>query len=61
MIITESVFDWPGMGTLYYEAIIGGDAVVIMALFVVYVLVYLAARFILEILYIVIDPRVRAR
>jgi peptide/nickel transport system permease protein len=61
MIITESIFDWPGMGTLYYVAIVAADSVVLMALMVVYVLVYLAARFILEILYIVIDPRVRAR
>lgn len=60
-IITESVFDWPGMGTLYYSAIESGDSVMIMALFIVYVLVYLAARFILEILYIIVDPRVRVR
>lgn len=61
MIITESVFDWPGMGTLYYAAIISGDALTITALFVVYVGVYLIARFILEILYILVDPRVRVR
>lgn len=60
-IITESIFDWPGMGTLYYSAILDGDAVTIMALFVVYVLVYLIARFILEVLYIIVDPRVRVR
>ncbi|MEM4762629.1 MAG: ABC transporter permease [Desulfurococcaceae archaeon] len=61
MIITESVFDWPGMGTLYYNAIISGDSQTIMGLFVVYIGVYLCARFILEILYIIIDPRVRVR
>jgi len=61
MIITESVFDWPGMGTLYYAAIISGDSETIVALFVVYVGVYLIARFILEILYVLVDPRVRAR
>ncbi|MEM0002429.1 MAG: ABC transporter permease [Desulfurococcaceae archaeon] len=61
MIITESVFDWPGMGTLYYNAIISGDSQTIMGLFVVYVGVYLCARFILEILYVIIDPRVRVR
>ncbi|MEM1639554.1 MAG: ABC transporter permease [Desulfurococcaceae archaeon] len=61
MIITESVFDWPGMGTLYYNAIISGDSQTIMGLFVVYIGVYLCARFILEILYVIIDPRVRVR
>jgi peptide/nickel transport system permease protein len=61
MIITESVFDWPGMGTLYYNAITAADSQTIMGLFVVYVGVYLIARFILEILYIIIDPRVRVK
>mgnify|MGYP001772560442 CR=1 FL=1 len=61
MIITESVFDWPGMGTLYYAAISSGDTQMIIGLFVIFVGVYLIARFILEILYIVVDPRVRAR
>jgi peptide/nickel transport system permease protein len=61
MIITESVFDWPGMGTLYYNAITAPDPQTIMGLFVVYVGVYLIARFILEILYIIIDPRVRVK
>lgn len=60
-IITESVFDWPGMGTLYYTAISAGDSQTIMGLFVIFVAVYLIARFILEILYIIVDPRVRAR
>lgn len=58
-IITESVFDWPGMGTLYYAAITGGDAPTILALTYVFTLVYVVARFILEILYIALDPRVR--
>ncbi|MEM0037863.1 MAG: ABC transporter permease [Zestosphaera sp.] len=58
-IITESVFDWPGMGTLYYAAITGGDAPTILALTYVFTLVYVVARFILEILYVALDPRVR--
>ncbi|MEM4434346.1 MAG: ABC transporter permease subunit, partial [Thermosphaera sp.] len=60
-IITESVFDWPGMGSLYYAALTTGDTPTVIGLFVVTVGVYVIARFILEILYIVLDPRVRAR
>jgi len=60
-IITESVFDWPGMGSLYYAALMTGDTPTVIGLFVVTVGVYIIARFILEILYIVLDPRVRAR
>lgn len=58
-IITESVFDWPGMGTLYYAAVTGGDAQTILALTYIFTLVYVVARFILEMLYVVLDPRVR--
>lgn len=60
-IITESVFDWPGMGTLYYLAITVGDTNTVMGLFVITVGVYIAARFLLEIIYVIIDPRVRVR
>jgi len=37
MIITESVFNWPGMGTLYYAAITEGDSQTLLALSVIYV------------------------
>ncbi|MEL9939807.1 MAG: ABC transporter permease [Ignisphaera sp.] len=58
-IITESVFNWPGMGTLYYEAITSGDPATIIGLTYVLTLVYVIARLILEVLYVVLDPRVR--
>lgn len=49
------------MGSLYYAALTTGDTPTVIGLFVVTVGVYIIARFILEILYIVLDPRVRAR
>ncbi len=58
-IITESVFDWPGMGMLYYTAIVTGDSAVLLGLVFITTLVYVVARFILEVLYILVDPRVR--
>ncbi len=58
-IITETVFDWPGMGMLYYQAIIGGDSPTVLGLVYVTTIVYIIGRFILEILYIILDPRVR--
>uniref|UniRef100_A0A7J2U6C0 ABC transporter permease n=1 Tax=Ignisphaera aggregans TaxID=334771 RepID=A0A7J2U6C0_9CREN len=58
-IITESVFDWPGMGTLYYQAIASGDPATILGLTYILTLVYVVARFILEVLYVALDPRVR--
>lgn len=58
-IITERVFNWPGIGSLYYQAITALDEPVIFALTYVFNLVYIVARFILEILYVVVDPRIR--
>ena len=58
-IITESVFDWPGMGSLYWAAISSGDAPTILGLVYITTLVYIIARFILEVLYVTLDPRVR--
>jgi peptide/nickel transport system permease protein len=58
-ILTETVFNWPGMGRLYYDAIIAADETVIVALTFVFTLIYLAARFVLEVLYLWLDPRIR--
>jgi peptide/nickel transport system permease protein len=59
-ILVETVFNWQGMGRLYYEAIAGTpDEMVIVALTFVYTLIYVAARMLLEVLYILLDPRVR--
>ncbi len=59
-ILVETVFNWQGMGRLYYEAIAGTpDEMVIVALTFVYTLIYVVARMILELLYVLLDPRVR--
>ncbi len=58
-ILTETVFNWPGMGRLYYEAIMTADESVIVALTFMFTLLYVAARFLLEVLYVVLDPRIR--
>jgi peptide/nickel transport system permease protein len=59
-ILTETVFNWRGMGRLYYDSIAGTpDEGIIVALTFIFTLLYLIARFILDILYVVLDPRVR--
>jgi peptide/nickel transport system permease protein len=59
-ILVETVFNWQGMGRLYYEAIAGTpDEMVIVALTFVYTFIYVVARMVLEILYVILDPRVR--
>jgi peptide/nickel transport system permease protein len=59
-ILTETVFNWRGMGRLFFDAFSGQpDEGVIVALTFLFTLIYVVARFILDILYVVLDPRVR--
>jgi len=58
-IITEAVFDWPGMGRLYYEAINVLDLPVIIGATYVLTAFFLGSIFLADILYAYFDPRVR--
>lgn len=58
-IITEAVFDWPGMGRLYYEAISVLDLPVIIGATYVLTAFFLASIFLADVLYGYFDPRVR--
>lgn len=59
-ILVETVFQWRGMGRLYYEAVAGTpDEAVIVALTFMFTLIYVGARFLLEVVYVFLDPRVR--
>ena len=59
-ILVETVFNWQGMGRLIFDAFAGTpDESVIVALTFIYTLMYVAGRFILEVLYLLLDPRVR--
>ena len=59
-ILVETVFNWQGMGRLYYEAIAGTpDEMVIVAITFVYNLIYVVARMIIEVIYVLLDTRVR--
>jgi peptide/nickel transport system permease protein len=58
-IILETVFNWPGLGRLNYQAIGSYDTPVIVAITVVYAYLLGFTVFVLDILYAVVDPRVR--
>ena len=59
-IITEAVFDWPGMGRLYFEAITVMDLPVIVGSTYVLTAFFLASIFAADLMYGRLDPRVRA-
>jgi len=58
-IITETVFSWGGIGMLYYEAIWSMDAPVIIGLTVIYAYLLVITVFVLDIIYGLLDPRVK--
>ncbi len=58
-VIIESIFSWPGMGRLAYEAILARDYPVILTINFVSAVLVLAGTFISDILYFVVDPRIR--
>ncbi|MGC2575855.1 MAG: ABC transporter permease [Candidatus Nitrosopolaris sp.] len=58
-IIIEEVFDWPGMGKLYYDAISTNDLPIIIGLTYFFTLIFVIAVFIADIIYAFLDPRVK--
>ena len=58
-IITEAVFDWPGMGRLYFEAITVMDLPVIIGATYVLTVFFLGSIFISDFLYGYLDPRIK--
>ncbi len=59
LIITESLFSIPGMGRLFFNAIQTGDAYVVMGWLLVSGIFVIAFNLLADVLYAVLDPRVR--
>lgn len=58
-IITESVFQWPGMGLLFIQAIEEVDIPIMSAYLLLIALVFVTINLVVDILYYSIDPRLR--
>jgi peptide/nickel transport system permease protein len=58
-IITETVFQWPGMGLLFIQAVSFIDVPVMSAYLVLVALVFVTLNAIVDVLYFVVDPRLR--
>jgi peptide/nickel transport system permease protein len=57
-VLTETVFSWPGLGRMIYEAILARDTPVIMGAFIVMSLTVAVASLITDLVYAALDPRV---
>ena len=59
-IVTERVFAWPGIGQTIVEAVLNRDYPVVQATVLVTAVLFMLINLIVDILYMVLDPRVRA-
>ena len=58
-IVTERIFNIHGVGGTLYQAILRGEAVTIVSFVTIIVIVFLVANLLVDLLYAVLDPRIR--
>lgn|SRR5690348_4095845 len=58
-IVTETVFAWPGIGRLTYEAVIFRDFPLLQAIIILKAMLILSINLMVDILYAYVDPRIR--
>jgi len=60
-VIVESVFSWPGLGRLMIESINVRDITVVQAGLLWFALSFLVINFVIDLLYVYLDPRIHYR
>jgi peptide/nickel transport system permease protein len=58
-ILTETVFAWPGIGRLIVDSILARDYPMIQGVILVFALLYILVNLAVDLLYAVVDPRIR--
>jgi oligopeptide transport system permease protein len=58
-IITEGIFNIPGVGHALYQAIIRGEGPTVVSIVTVLVIIYIFTSLLVDLLYAVLDPRIR--
>ncbi|GAA5137721.1 ABC transporter permease [Pseudonocardia adelaidensis] len=58
-VLTETVFGWPGIGRLLVDSIAARDFAVVQGLVLVYALLFVLLNVFVDVLYVVVDPRIR--
>jgi peptide/nickel transport system permease protein len=58
-IITETVFQWPGMGLLFLKAVQNADIPIMSAYLLLVALIFVTINLVVDLLYVAIDPRLR--
>lgn len=58
-LVVETVFAWPGLGLLAVQAVSNSDYPILQGVILLVTLVYVIVNFLVDVLYMVVDPRVR--
>lgn len=58
-VVTEGIFNIPGVGGTIYQAVIRGEAPTVVSFVTVLVLIYLVSNIVVDLLYAALDPRIR--
>jgi peptide/nickel transport system permease protein len=58
-VITETVFQWPGTGLMFIQAVDFVDVPIMAAYLIFVALLFVVINLIVDILYFVVDPRIR--
>jgi peptide/nickel transport system permease protein len=61
VVVTETVFSWPGVGRLAVQAIYQRDFPVVQAVVFLFALIFVAVNLIVDLLYAALDPRIGYR
>jgi peptide/nickel transport system permease protein len=59
-LVTETVFQWPGMGFLFIQAVTHVDIPVMAAYLLVVSFIFVSLNTVVDLLYAVVDPRLRS-
>jgi peptide/nickel transport system permease protein len=59
-LLTETVFQWPGMGLLFVQAVQNVDIPIMAAYLLMVSLIFVTINLVVDILYTVVDPRLRS-
>ena len=59
LVVIERVFNWPGMGSLAFDAVAGRDYPVLQGVVTVFAILIVSVNLLIDILYGLLDPRIR--
>jgi oligopeptide transport system permease protein len=58
-VVTEGIFNIPGVGNLLYQSVVRQEGPTVVSVVTILVVVYLVANLVVDLLYAVLDPRIR--